>query len=111
MRVMARKRIIEKRTWFGVIATVIRERINLWQSSERRSALIWYLADHQRERTSDMSLMEALDFAAKMNRERALGFSDWRLPNRRELRSLMSHQTRKTALPHGHPSSVDEPAS
>jgi hypothetical protein len=46
---------------------------------------------------------EALDFIAKMNRERTLGFSDWRLPNRRELRSLMSHQTRKPALPHGHP--------
>lgn len=46
---------------------------------------------------------EALDFVADMNRQRFLGFDDWRLPNRRELRSLMSHQTRKPALPQGHP--------
>ena len=38
-----------------------------------------------------------------MNRQKAFGFSDWRLPNRRELRSLMSHQTRKPALPEEHP--------
>ncbi len=46
---------------------------------------------------------EGLDYVAKMNRENVFGFSDWRLPNRRELRSLMSHQTRKPALPEGHP--------
>lgn len=50
-----------------------------------------------------MTWNEALDFFAVMNREKAFGFSDWRLPNRRELRSLMSHQTRKPALPEGHP--------
>lgn len=46
---------------------------------------------------------EALAFVACMNRDGALGFSDWRLPNRRELRSLVSHQTRIPALPAGHP--------
>lgn len=45
---------------------------------------------------------EALDYVAAMNREKAFGHGDWRLPNRRELRSLMSHQTRKPALPEGH---------
>ncbi len=50
-----------------------------------------------------MTWREALDHAASMNRERVFGFSDWRLPNRREPRSLMSHQTRKPALPEGHP--------
>jgi len=50
-----------------------------------------------------MSWREALAFVAGMNRERALGFSDWRLPNRRELRSPVSHQTRRPALPAGHP--------
>lgn len=50
-----------------------------------------------------MTWQEALDFVAGMNRERTLGFGDWRLPNRRELRSLMSHQTRQPALPEGHP--------
>jgi hypothetical protein len=46
---------------------------------------------------------EALDFVAQLNRERALGQTDWRLPNRRELRSLISHQTCKPALPQPHP--------
>lgn len=46
---------------------------------------------------------EALDFITDMNHRKALGFSDWRLPNRRELRSLLSHQTKKPALPEGHP--------
>ena len=50
-----------------------------------------------------MTWQEALEFIAKMNRETAFGFSDWRMPNRRELRSLMSQQTRKPALPEGHP--------
>lgn len=46
---------------------------------------------------------EALAFVARMNRVRALGFADWRLPNRVELRSLVSHQARKPALPGDHP--------
>lgn len=50
-----------------------------------------------------LAWQEALDYVVKMNRERACGYSDWRLPNRRELRSLMSHQTKKPALPGGHP--------
>ena len=50
-----------------------------------------------------MTWREALALVAGMNRERALGFSDWRLPNRRELRSLVSHQTRRPALPEGYP--------
>jgi hypothetical protein len=50
-----------------------------------------------------LTWQEALDFVADLNRQLFLGFSDWRLPNRRELRSLMSHQTRKPALPEGHP--------
>ena len=50
-----------------------------------------------------LTWQEALDHISDMNREGAFGYSDWRLPNRRELRSLMSHQTRKPALPEGHP--------
>lgn len=46
---------------------------------------------------------EANDFVQRMNMEAALGRSDWRLPDRRELRSLLSLQTRNPALPEGHP--------
>ena len=46
---------------------------------------------------------EAIDYIAVMNGNGELGATDWRLPNRRELRSLMSHQTRQPALPEGHP--------
>ena len=46
---------------------------------------------------------EALDYIAQLNQDMHLGFSDWRLPNRRELRSLISYQHRKPALPDEHP--------
>lgn len=46
---------------------------------------------------------EALDAIAAMNQVYYLGCSDWRLPNRLELRSLISYQSKKPALPHGHP--------
>ena len=46
---------------------------------------------------------EALEFILGMNRRKTYGFSDWRLPNRRELRSLVSYETRRPALPQGHP--------
>lgn len=50
-----------------------------------------------------LSWREALDFVGELNRRAAFGFSDWRLPNRHELRSLLSHQTRRPALVEGHP--------
>jgi hypothetical protein len=50
-----------------------------------------------------MNWQESFNFINQMNQENALGYSDWRLPNRRELRSLMSYQTRLPALPDGHP--------
>ncbi len=46
---------------------------------------------------------EALAFMADLNRQALYGQRDWRLPNRRELRSLMSYQTRLPALPEDHP--------
>jgi len=46
---------------------------------------------------------EALRAIRNLNRELYCGHRDWRLPNRRELRSLMDYQTRKPALPRDHP--------
>ena len=52
---------------------------------------------------SPMTWQEAFAFIAGMNRRKWSGFDDWRLPNRRELRSLMSYQTKKPSLPMDHP--------
>jgi hypothetical protein len=46
---------------------------------------------------------EALDRIAEMNIIGALGHNDWRLPNRRELHSLMSYQAKRPSLPNDHP--------
>jgi hypothetical protein len=50
-----------------------------------------------------LTWQEALTYVSEMNRHKVLGYPDWRLPNRRELRSLICHQTKKPALPEGHP--------
>lgn len=50
-----------------------------------------------------LSWPEALEFIREMNRRGDFGFSDWRLPNRRELYSLIDHSASVPALPGGHP--------
>lgn len=50
-----------------------------------------------------LSWQEALDYAAGLAAEGHAGRADWRLPNRRELRSLISYDHRDPALPPGHP--------
>lgn len=50
-----------------------------------------------------MDWQAALDFIDQMNRDHANKASDWRLPDRRELRSLVSYQTKNPSLPENHP--------
>jgi hypothetical protein len=50
-----------------------------------------------------LTWQESLDFVVRMNREQAFGHDDWRLPNRREMRSLLHFETKKPALPPAHP--------
>lgn len=50
-----------------------------------------------------MSWAEALEAVNGLNGKAHLGRRDWRLPNRRELRSLIDHSARQPALPNGHP--------
>ena len=69
--------------------------------TDRLTGLVWCrnasLAEYP------LAWQEALDFVAAMNREQRFGQRDWRMPNRRELRSLLSLQTRLPALPERHP--------
>lgn len=46
---------------------------------------------------------DALDYVAKLNDENYLGYSDWRLPNRIELQSLLDFGRCQYALQEGHP--------
>jgi len=50
-----------------------------------------------------MPWVEGFEAIGRLNRQRFGGHDDWRLPNRRELRSLISYQARDPALPDGHP--------
>jgi hypothetical protein len=45
---------------------------------------------------------QAFDLVDRINSKHFAGFNDWRLPNRRELRSLMDYQQKKPPLPAQH---------
>lgn len=67
---------------------------------DRLTGLIW--SRDANPNGFPVNWQEAFDAIAAMNRDNYLGCNDWRLPNRLELRSLMSYQSRKPALPAGH---------
>ncbi len=68
---------------------------------DRLTGLVWTRDANLAE--YPLTWPEALDQVARLNAARLLGHADWRLPNRRELRSLVSHQTRRPVLPRPHP--------
>jgi hypothetical protein len=69
--------------------------------ADRLTGLEW-LRDANRAEWP-MPWNEALEWVEGANRDRLAGCDDWRLPNRGELRSLISYQTRNPALPEDHP--------
>lgn len=71
------------------------------QVEDRLTGLVWSRDANPGE--FPLTWDEAFAFIDQLNREHYQGASNWRLPNRRELRSLMSHQTRRPALPERHP--------
>lgn len=50
-----------------------------------------------------MTWNEALNSIRESNRSELFGYTDWKLPNRKELFSLMSHDAVNPSLPHEHP--------
>ena len=68
---------------------------------DRLTGLIW--CRHANLAEFPLTWQESLDFVATMNREQRFGQHDWRMPNRRELRSLLNLQAKLPALPEQHP--------
>lgn len=71
------------------------------QVQDRLTGLYWSADANPAE--YPLTWVEALDAVAQLNRDNYLGANDWRMPNRRELRSLVDHQTARPPLPYGHP--------
>lgn len=70
-------------------------------ATDTRTGLEWPREAQAAE--TGLSWPEALELVAELNARAAWGHADWRLPNRRELHSLVDHSRRQPALPAGHP--------
>jgi hypothetical protein len=68
---------------------------------DRLTGLFWML--DAGEEALPMSWAEAGAYIEGLNARKAAGRSDWRLPGRRELFSLVSHDRINPSLPSGHP--------
>jgi len=71
------------------------------QVLDRLTGLCWLQQANLAE--FPLTWVEALAFIDTLNQGNYANSHDWRLPNRRELRSLISYQTAKPALPSAHP--------
>lgn len=76
---------------------------------DRVSGLVWTTATMSpgpaacADNGLNLTWQEALDHVACLNTNAYLGRSDWRLPNRKELRSLADYSRGNPGLPAGHP--------
>jgi hypothetical protein len=77
---------------FEASGGVVRDRLTGLQWLEDANLCQWPLTWH-----------EAHERVAGLARRAHAGRNDWRLPTRRELRSLVCHQNARPALPDGHP--------
>jgi len=68
---------------------------------DRATGLAW--SQNASPTTFPMSWAEAFEYVDDLNRSSHRGINDWRLPSRRELFTLISHQRINPALPEGHP--------
>jgi hypothetical protein len=68
---------------------------------DRYSNLMWSLDASLAE--LPLTWAEAFDFIQNLNRNHYQDFANWRLPNRKELFSLISHDQINPALPSDHP--------
>jgi hypothetical protein len=68
---------------------------------DKLTGLVWAKLAHLTPKTVDWE--SALDTIKRINEDRAFGYGNWRLPNIRELESLIDAGFHSPALPHGHP--------
>jgi hypothetical protein len=83
-------------TWPGARFEVIQEMV-----MDSLTGLSWTIDANLSK--YPLTWQEALGFVATLNQNHYQGHADWRLPNRKELRSLISHQTARPPLPAHHP--------
>ena len=85
----------------GLMANGSRFKIRDEAIHDELTGLIW--PQHADVFTYPLDWEETLNAVEELNIREFLGYSDWRLPNRRELRSLISHGAKNPALPEGSP--------
>jgi hypothetical protein len=68
---------------------------------DKLTGLFWHINANLPE--FPLTWKEAFEFIQEMNTSRLSGINEWRLPARKELFSLMSHQFVNPSLPKGHP--------
>ena len=69
--------------------------------TDKLTGLIW--SKDANPSSTARTWQEALDYVKTLNTTKYMGYSDWRLPNKNELRSLLDLSSLTPILPAGHP--------